>query len=380
MPRYILPALLASNVLAAAGVVTWARKLAGKRRWLRLALIALPVLIQAVMSLARHPYYGTALNWLAGGPPAASRAILIGEEGEGYAELAGYLNARPDAGRLTVAAQLKHVFNQTFRGTTVELDADQGMAPLPADYLAFHRNYTARDYKIGQWGRLWERYAPRTPEREIHFDGVAYAWLYPVLSPEVGPEHALVTRLGDRFHFLGYDLRETEVAPDSRVPVVLYWQAAEPITDDLSIFLHLLDPAGQLVWQDDGAANHGDRPTWSWSPDEIIVDPHTVVLPSNLPEGEYVLATGLYDWQTGERLPAHALDGTGLREDRVSVVTLVVRQPRAHSAAWLARGLALLVVLSALASGLARPGLPSSFAQDGLATVGRDGDRATHDG
>jgi hypothetical protein len=369
MPRYVLPSLLALDVLAAAGIVTWARKLAGRRHWPRLTLIVLPVLIQAVLTLTRHPYYGTALNWLAGGPPAASRAILIGEEGEGYAELAAYLNARPDAGRLTVAAQLKHVFNQTFGGTTVEMEEGRGVAPPPVDYLAFHRNYTARNYKIGQWGRLWERYAPRTPEREVRFDGVAYAWLYPALPPDAGAEHAQIARCGDRFRFLGYDLRRGEVAPGDRVPVVLYWQATEPVTEDLSIFLHLLGPAGErltpgqpvaggeLVWQDDGAADHGDRPTWSWAPQETIIDPHTVVLPADLPEGEYVLTTGLYDWQTGERLPAYQSDGVRLAEDRIPVATLAVRQPRTHPAAWWARGLALLTVLSALVGGLKWLGL-----------------------
>jgi hypothetical protein len=371
MPRYVLPSLLVLDALAAAGIVVWARELAGERRRLRLALMALPVLIQAVLSLSRHPYYGTALNWLAGGPPAASRAILIGEEGEGYAELAADLNARHDAGRLTVAAQLKHVFSQAFQGTTVEIDARQWMARIPADYLAFHRNYTARDYKIEQWGRLWERYAPRTPEREIHFDGVPYGRLYQTLSPDVGPEHVQIAHFGDRFRFLGYDLRETEAAPGDRVPVVLYWQATEPVTEDLSIFLHLLSPAGELIWQDDGAADHGDRPTWSWAPEETIVDPHTVVLPLDLPEGEFVLTTGLYDWQTGERVPTYRSDGTRLTEDRVSVATLAVHQPRTHSAAWVTRGLALLTVLSALVSGLARLGIQSVGPQDGLTLIGK---------
>jgi 4-amino-4-deoxy-L-arabinose transferase-like glycosyltransferase len=352
MPRYILPSLLALDVLAAIGIVAWARSLAGEHHRLTLALMALPVLFQAVLTLSRHPTYGTALNWLAGGPPAASRAILIGEEGEGYAELAAYLNGRPDAGILTVAAQLKHVFSQTFHGTTVEIDERRWALRIPADYLAFHRNYVARDYKIEQWGRVWERYAPRTPEREITFDGVAYAWLYPVLSPDVGPEHARIAQLGDHLRFLGYDIRETKAAPGDSVPLVLYWQARQPVTEDLSIFLHLLNPAGELIWQDDGAADHGDRPTWSWASGETIVDPHTVALPSDLPEGEYELTAGLYDWQTGERLPVYHSDGTRMTADRVSVATLAVCRPRTHSAAWIARGVALLTVLSALVSGL----------------------------
>ena len=331
MPRYVLPALLALDVLAATGIVTWARKLPGRRRGLALALMALPLLIQAALTLPRHPYYGTSFNWLAGGPQAAAQAILTGEEGEGLAELAATLNARPNADQLTVAAQLKHVFNQTFRSATVDIDQ-------PADYLVFHRNYTVRDYKIQQWGDLWERYAARTPEQEVNFAGVPYAWLYPALPPNTAPEHPLPIRLDDRFHFLGHDLRSTEVTPGDRIPLALYWQATQPVTDDLSIFVHLLDPDGELVWQDDGAAAHGARPTWSWAAGEMIVDPHTLVLPQDLAEGDYLLTTGLYDWQTGERLA----------QDHVTVATLTVRQPRAHPAAWVARGLAGLVLLSAL--------------------------------
>jgi len=344
MPRYSLPALLALDVLAASGIVAWARELTGQHRRLRLALLIIPVLVQAMLVFPHHPYYGTALNWIAGGPSAAARAILIGEEGEGYTELTAYLNARSDAEQLTVAAQLKHVFNQTFQGKTVEIDQ------RPADYLAFHRNYTSRNYKIGQWGRRWERYAARTPEVEVTFDGVPYAWLYPKLPPDIPPEHPQPTQIGDRFRLRGYDLRSTESVPGAQIPLVLYWEATEPITDDLSIFLHLLDHKGELIWQDDGAANHGTRPTYSWAAGENIVDPHTVTLPSDLPTGDYVLTTGLYDWRTGDRLPVISPDSERLNHKRVDIALLKVRPPHPTLAVWLARGLAMLVVLLTITS------------------------------
>jgi hypothetical protein len=304
--------------------------------------MALPILVQAALTLSRHPTYGTTLNWLAGGPPAAARAILIGEEGEGYAELAAYLNAKPETGELTVAAQLRHVFNQTFEGKTVEIHE------RPADYLAFHRNYTTRNYKIGEWGHLWERYAPRTPERAISFDGVPYAWLYQSLGPDPRPENGREIQLGDRFRFSGYDLRHDERVPGDRLPIVLYWQATEAVTDDLSIFVHLLDPTGHLVWQDDGAAAHGNYPTWSWEPGEMIVDPHTIELPADLPEGDYTLVAGLYDWRTGERLPVFASEEKPNSKDHVLVATLTVRRPRVPLEVWLARALGSLVLLSAV--------------------------------
>jgi hypothetical protein len=167
---------------------------------------------------------------------------------------------------------------------------------------------------------------------------VGYAWLYPALAPDVQPEHPAPVSLDDHYRFLGYDLRLAEAAPCDRVSLALYWQVTEPVTDDLSIFVHLLNSAGELVWQDDGAATHGTRPTWSWAPGEVIVDPHTLALPEDLPEGDYLLTAGLYDWQTGKRLAQEHLD----------IATITVRRPRTQPLAWVARGLASLVTLSVL--------------------------------
>ncbi len=199
-----------------------------------------------------------------------------------------------------------------------------------------------------RWGDLWERYASRTPEQEVVFDGVPYAWLYPALPPDPVPERSAPFRLGDRFRFLGYDLRSTEAVPGDRIPLVLYWQATEPVTADLSVFVHLLGPSGDLVWQDDGAAAHGTRPTWSWSPGEAIADPHTILLPADLPVGDYVLTAGLYDWRTGERLPILSPQGGRLAEDRIPVAALAVRWPWTHPAVWVARAVAGLVLVSGL--------------------------------
>ena len=342
MGRYILPALLALDVVGAAGIAAWAHALAGQRRRLATALLALPLLIQAALVLPHHPYYGTAFNLLAGGQTAAARAILIGEEGEGLADLAAYLNGRPDAADLTVAAQLKHVFNQTFAGETVDIDQ-------PADYLVFHRNYTRRDYKVEQWGDLWERYSARTPERSAAFGGVTYAWLYPALPADAPPEHPAPARLGEQFRFVGYDLQAAEVTPGDRLSLVLYWQAIEPVSADLSVFVHLLNPSGELVWQEDGAAAHGTRPTYSWAAGETVADPHTIAIPPDLPAGDYMLTTGLYDWRTGELVGG---------QEPLAVATLVVRPPATPPETWVARALAGLVLLSALVTSWKQDQIP----------------------
>jgi len=340
LPRYVLPAVPVLAVLASQGLVTWGRALAGKDHRLMAALISLPLIVQAALVLPRHPYYGTALNHIAGGPQAAARAILLGNQAEGFADLTAYLNARPDAEQITVAALPRHVFNQTFTGVTVDINE------RPADYVAFHRNYTVRKYKFEEWQTIWERYAARTPEWRVDFDGLPYAWLYPTLPGDVQPENMQSADVGEQFQYLGYDLRGEGPSPGDRLPLVLYWRATEPITDDLSIFVHLLDPAGQLMWQDDGAANHGDRPTWTWAPGETIIDPHTVDLPQGLPEGDYVLTAGLYDWRTGARLPVTNQSGQTRERDRITIKTLSVQQPSTPPDVWIARLMASLVLVS----------------------------------
>ena len=61
--------------------------------------------------------------------------------------------------------------------------------------------------------------------------------------------------------------------------------------------------------QGDGPPLLGDYPTRVWSSGELVVDPHVVALPADLPAGQYRLLVGMYDLETLARLPR--LDGAG---------------------------------------------------------------------
>ncbi len=43
-------------------------------------------------------------------------------------------------------------------------------------------------------------------------------------------------------------------------------------------------------------------PTSIWDPEEIVMDAHTIPLPSDLEPGKYTLRIGLYERDTGQRL------------------------------------------------------------------------------
>jgi mannosyltransferase len=93
------------------------------------------------------------------------------------------------------------------------------------------------------------------------------------------------------------------------VPLTLFWLARQPVKEDLKVFVHLLDPGGQLVAQRDSEPVAGLRPTSTWAVGEPIVDRYGVLLPGDLPAGEYRLIAGLYNPASGERLGVVASPG-----------------------------------------------------------------------
>ncbi len=92
-----------------------------------------------------------------------------------------------------------------------------------------------------------------------------------------------------------------------RPEVTLYWAAGAAPAADYTVFVQLLDPAGRLVGSGDAPPLAGDLPTSWWRPGDQIVDPHVVIPSEPLRPGVYRLAVGLYDPQSGIRLPR--LDG-----------------------------------------------------------------------
>ena len=71
---------------------------------------------------------------------------------------------------------------------------------------------------------------------------------------------------------------------------------------DYTVFIHLLDSEGHIQGQADSPPSAGTYPTSVWDAGEVIADLHTISLRPNLPPGEYRLAIGLYDPETGQRL------------------------------------------------------------------------------
>jgi hypothetical protein len=87
------------------------------------------------------------------------------------------------------------------------------------------------------------------------------------------------------------------------VPLTLFWRARKLVPENLKVFAHLLNAKGELVAQRDSEPVGGLRPTSGWEVGEAIEDRLGVLLPNELPGGDYRIVVGLYDPATGDRLP-----------------------------------------------------------------------------
>ncbi len=95
----------------------------------------------------------------------------------------------------------------------------------------------------------------------------------------------------------------------------LHWRALKAPGVDTKYFVHVLDADGNVVLQNDGIHVKYTRPSSTWQADEIVSD--SIEMPLwNLRPGEYRIAVGLTDPDTGERLPAVDAQGQSLPENR----------------------------------------------------------------
>lgn len=128
---------------------------------------------------------------------------------------------------------------------------------------------------------------------------VGWVKLIPQPWPGYQPQIPANINFGDSIRLIGYDLTGATEISNS---LTLYWQSAAPVTEDYTLFIHLLDAGGSVIAQADGPPTGSVYPTGWWRPGETIADRHA------LPAAPGVVAVrlGLYSPATGQRLPVLA--------------------------------------------------------------------------
>ena len=126
-------------------------------------------------------------------------------------------------------------------------------------------------------------------------------------------DQALDVSFTEGVRLVGYDMAPVTVSPGESMKVTLYWEAEQALLNNYTIFVHLIDSNGNQVANGDGPPVSGDYPTYLWQEGDIIIDKHTLILPADLPPGDYEVAVGLYDPVSLARLSREDSEGDSAR-------------------------------------------------------------------
>jgi len=114
-------------------------------------------------------------------------------------------------------------------------------------------------------------------------------------------------RLGEHIRLTGYqivypesDATRPRLQPGDIIRVQLRWSSDVPLTRHYRVFLQAVDAANHLVGQRDTPPRVASR---DWQPGQPVLDQHGLLIAPGTPPGEHRIIVGLYDAETGQRLP-----------------------------------------------------------------------------
>jgi hypothetical protein len=108
---------------------------------------------------------------------------------------------------------------------------------------------------------------------------------------------------------------QRSVAPGETAELLTIWRVVDParvgpavppaLQTEVVLFTHLLDQEGRLLAQHDSL----EAPAWDWRAGDIVLQVHPVAVPPETRVGLYDAAVGVYDRQSGARLPVRGAGG-----------------------------------------------------------------------
>jgi hypothetical protein len=131
--------------------------------------------------------------------------------------------------------------------------------------------------------------------------------------------------LGGAARLLGYSLSAQQLGPGELLRLNVYWLPQDYTPGPFTVFVHLAPPGSSPLAQVDIFPGGGTFPTDTWILGRPFVDTYTLRLPpGEAPMGTAEVLIGLYDEQTGQRLPATGADANPAGGDsiRLGSVTL----------------------------------------------------------
>jgi hypothetical protein len=142
--------------------------------------------------------------------------------------------------------------------------------------------------------------------------------------PEIAPTTAADYRFDNGIQLYGYDLAESG-APGQDVTIRFWWKTSQDVRQELTQFLHFYPvDGGEDLYTFDAEPFGGSFPFADWPRGLDAVDKRTFTLPADMPPGEYRVQTGIYDPNTGDRVPVNEDGGEAVQDYSVFLGTFTV--------------------------------------------------------
>jgi hypothetical protein len=266
--------------------------------------VALGVQLDGVAQTA--PYYLSYYSPLMGGTVGATDSMMVGW-GEGFDQIAGYLNDQPNPGEIVVSTEAWRTPLGYF------LEGDARFAAFVDDPGGLFRWATSDYYLLsitpltrnGVWPDLLELIAQKTPVLTVTLNGLDYALLYDIRDDPMpayleNGDTGMVDIVGAGRLVASGRNQEDSIVRGATVREVLYFDQLDPGREgQLGIRMRVTDAQGSVVFESDGPLilaepiRHGLW--WTEQPIQIPAD--------SLP-GTHRVEMQLYDLTTGDPLPA----------------------------------------------------------------------------
>jgi 4-amino-4-deoxy-L-arabinose transferase-like glycosyltransferase len=335
--RYILPAFLALDTIAAIGWMAliqlpWRRQTSPWVQRLRTlsptAVLAAAIFgLHGLFTLLTYPYYLTYFNPLAGGSYTAPQVLFVGW-GEGLDDAARWIRRQPGGDQARIAAWYADgPFSYFSTGTAVPMGYSSPLSWLDTDYAVTY---------VNQWQRqlpspaavAW--FASQEPVHEVTQNGLVLARVYDLrqtlLPPFIDLNTAPAADFGGSIRLVGVDLPQPQVQAGAQQQVTFYLQSLGAIEANYNVLVRLVSLDGSELWRSEGWP--WGAPTAGWPPREVRPDGHRLAVPADTPPGLYPLLLSFYDPTTLAPLPAaDARSGAALPSPQQTVALLQVVPP-----------------------------------------------------
>ena len=134
------------------------------------------------------------------------------------------------------------------------------------------------------------------------------------------PQQPIRARWAEPIELLGYDVGQPT---SGALPMVLYWQALDPIEEPYTAFVHLVktgpgDSTPKLAAQHDAPPCDASYPTQAWRAGDIVEQHLSIRLAPDPAPGDYALRVGLYHTYLDTRLALTSADQP-IQDDTIAV-------------------------------------------------------------